>query len=333
MGLAKLTAALRLPSQLLEQAYVARARSRTKAAPPPLFILGHWRSGTTHLYNILAKSDHFAFVSPFATALPWDFLGIGRAMEPLLSRALPEHRYIDKISVGPESPQEDEIALANMTPLSFYHALYFPKAFDHFFQRGVFFDGVSKDEIRAWQDLLRTFYAKLMLRQPGRRLVIKNPVYTARATMLNAMWPDALFIHIHRDPAKVFVSMRNFYYRLFEQFALQRWDHVDVDEVVFATYERMMDQLIEQTARLPAERFIEIRYDRLQGDEIACLRQIYEQLGLSHFEQDRPAFQGYLDSIRGYQKNKFELPTDLRRRIESRWARFYDHWDYPREAG
>src|SRR6476661_4351039 len=28
---------------------------------PPLFVLGHWRSGTTHLHNLLAVDERFAF--------------------------------------------------------------------------------------------------------------------------------------------------------------------------------------------------------------------------------------------------------------------------------
>jgi hypothetical protein len=31
------------------------------AIPPPLFVLGHWRSGTTHLHNLLAVDRRFAF--------------------------------------------------------------------------------------------------------------------------------------------------------------------------------------------------------------------------------------------------------------------------------
>jgi hypothetical protein len=29
----------------------------------PLFILGHWRSGTTHLHNLLATDEPFAYPS------------------------------------------------------------------------------------------------------------------------------------------------------------------------------------------------------------------------------------------------------------------------------
>src|SRR3990167_1392276 len=88
---------------------------------PPVFILGHWRSGTTHLYNVMCKSGDWAFVPPVATGLPWDLFGLGRAFRPLLEKALPEHHYIDNIPVTPDSPQEDEIAIANISDLSFYH--------------------------------------------------------------------------------------------------------------------------------------------------------------------------------------------------------------------
>ncbi|MEL6212739.1 MAG: sulfotransferase, partial [Pseudomonadota bacterium] len=56
---------------------------------PPVFILGHWRSGTTHLYNIMTKSGSWGYVPPVATGLPWDLFGLARIARPLLERALP----------------------------------------------------------------------------------------------------------------------------------------------------------------------------------------------------------------------------------------------------
>ncbi|HXI88052.1 MAG TPA: sulfotransferase, partial [Parvularculaceae bacterium] len=235
----------------------------TAEMAPPIFILGHWRSGTTHLYNIMTKSGAFGYVPPVATGLPWDLFGLARAFGPLLERALPKHRFIDKIPVTPESPQEDEIAIANMSDLSFYHGIYFPRAFNQFLRRGLFFDDCSDAEIAAWRQTFSYLVRKLYLYQGRKPLLIKNPVYTARLAALLDMFPDAKFIHIHRNPYDVFVSMRNFYKKLFEEFALQGYSHVDIDETILEVYERMMRAIDKDSAGLPKTKFIELRYDEL----------------------------------------------------------------------
>lgn len=328
VAVAALASIGRLPASAIESLHVSGARLRAPLTQPPVFILGHWRSGTTHLYNVLSKSDAFAWVSPFATALPWDFLLLGRLLEPLLARALPEHRYIDRVAVERDSPQEDEIALANMTSLSFYHGLYFPERFQDYFDAGVFLDGCDRRRIESWKSTLRLLYDKLALRQPGRRLLIKNPVYTARVGLLRDMWPAARFIHIHRHPLEVFVSMRNFYRALFREFALQPWHHLDIDEIVFSGYERMMDTYLAQRDGLPEGALIEMRYEALQAEPMAELERLHRELDLPGFAAARPVFAGYLDSVRGYEKNRFEQPRDLAEAVAQRWARFYDRFGY-----
>ncbi|GAK32409.1 sulfotransferase family protein [Iodidimonas nitroreducens] len=317
----------RLPFSLIERGTLA-LRPKAGDHQAPIFILGHWRSGTTHLYNVLSKSDRFGYVSPFATALPWDFLLLGRALEPLLVKKLPEHRYIDRVRVDADSPQEDEIALANMSALSFYHGLYYPQKFDDYFQSGVFLDGVSAKERTQWEGILRLFYKKLSIAQPGRQLLIKNPVYTARPAQLRALWPDAKFIHIHRNPAKVFLSMRNFYQALFAQFALQDYGHLDIDEIILATYDRMMHNLRRETADLPAHQFHELSFDAFQADPMAEIGHIYDRLDMDGFAAARPVFERYLGSVADYQKNSFTAPPDLRQKLMDRWGDHIRHWGY-----
>ena len=42
---------------------------------PPLFVLGHWRSGTTHLHNLLAQDiDQFAYANTYQVINPHTFL-------------------------------------------------------------------------------------------------------------------------------------------------------------------------------------------------------------------------------------------------------------------
>lgn len=328
LAIAALVGVLKSPLSGLERVLVRERRSPFGVHTPPTFILGHWRSGTTHLYNVMSKASHWGFVSPFATALPWDFLVIGRLFGPLLAQALPSDRFIDSIPVEVDSPQEDEIGLANMTPLSFYHGLYFPSRFETFFNRGVFFDGVSARERTAWENTLRYYYDKLSIAADGKPLLIKNPVYTARPGQLRALWPDAKFIHIHRNPYKVFVSMRNFYARLFEEFALEPFGHLDIDAIILSSYTRMMERFSAETAGLPAHQFVEVSFETFQRNPLAELARIYDQLALPGYGEALPAFTRYLASVEGYQKNTYAFPVDVRERVAKSWAPFIERWSY-----
>ena len=109
-----------------------------------------------------------------------------------LERALPENRWIDRIPVTPTSPQEDEVGIASMTELSFYHGIYFPRRFDALIDRGLFFDGCAPADVARWETRFTYFLRKLNLQQPGRRLLIKNPVYTGRVAQLRRLFPDAI---------------------------------------------------------------------------------------------------------------------------------------------
>ncbi|GGY01629.1 sulfotransferase family protein [Litchfieldella qijiaojingensis] len=321
------SALVRTPFSLCERAWTA-ARTRHQEMPSPVFIVGHWRSGTTHLYNLLSRDPRFAFVSPLATGLPWDFCLLGRVLRPLLERALPEHRFIDQVKVASDAPQEDEIALASMQTLSFYHGLYFPQRLEWWFDRGVFFDGASVREIRCWRRQIRYFYRKHALMQPGRQLLIKNPVYTARVKELVRLWPDARFIHIHRNPYVVFQSTRHFYRKLLHELALQPYDESHLDELILSRYPRMMQRLIDDVAELPASHAVEIGFDTLEQAPLETLRGIYAALGLGSFTQVQPHVEAYLAELGEYRKNQYLFPPTDNQRVSERWRSFIEHWGY-----
>ncbi|MEA3276746.1 MAG: sulfotransferase, partial [Pseudomonadota bacterium] len=326
--LALTAALLRWPFSTVEK-LVVRARSpEDRTMPPPVFIVGHWRSGTTHLYNLLSRSPDFAYVDPVATALPWDFLGLARGVRPLLNRALPDDRFIDQVQVRPDSPQEDEIALANMQPLSFYHALYFPRRFRDNLDSGLFFDQCTEAQIERWKWSIRHLYRKLHLKQPGKRLLVKNPVYTARVALLNALWPGAKFIHIYRNPYVVFQSTRNFYRALFKELSLQPYDQVAVDQAILETYPRMNEALLRDIAHLDPDQVVEVRFEELEENPLSEIERIYSTLALEGLEASRKAFDDYLQSIGDYRKNRYTYAAEDNDRVRLHWKPFIERWGY-----
>jgi omega-hydroxy-beta-dihydromenaquinone-9 sulfotransferase len=264
-----------------------------------------------------------------AVGLPWDMLGLGALLRPLFRRVLPADRLVDRVAVEPDSPQEDEIALANMQPLSYFYAVYFPRRLAEHVARGLLLEGCSPAELELWSRRHRYFLAKVSLDQGGRRLLVKNPVYTSRISLLRMIWPDAQFVHIHRDPRRVFVSTVHFWRTLLAWLALQKYDHVDVERLVLETYPRIMSALLEQAAGLPPNRFVEVAFERFEREPMNELERIYERLGLPGLEEARPRFEAYLRRVRSYTKNRYNPAPETIRLVERAWAPFVTLWGDP----
>lgn len=323
-----MTATLRWPFSAYERWRVEQTAVSEAATDAPIFIVGHWRSGTTFLYNVLSRSPQFAYLSPLSTGLPWDFLTLGALLRPLLEKALPKGRFIDQVPVNPDSPQEDEIALASMQPVSFYHGLYFPKNFSRNFDAGIFFDDCSELEKATWCWSMKHLCKKLQIQNPGRQLLIKNPVYTARIQRLLNLWPEAKFIHIYRNPYIVYQSTLNFYQKLFRQLALQPFEHLDMESKILESYPRMMNALLTDTAELPNHQFVELQFEVFEAHPMKALRQIYSQLELANWELAEPHFHAYLADQKSYRKNQYSFQPETMERVRTCWHPFIRRWNY-----
>ncbi|MBV8613928.1 MAG: sulfotransferase, partial [Acetobacteraceae bacterium] len=232
-----------------------------------------------------------------------------------------------------DSPQEDELALANMTPLSYYHGIYFPRALETNFDRGLFLDACPETQTEAWTRALRQYVAKMTLHQGHRPLLIRNPVYSTRIPLLRALWPEARFIHIHRNPYAVYDSSRRMFATLLRELALQDAPF-DVDALVLRTYPRLMARLLDDAATLPGGSFAEIRFETFRQAPLRELERVFRELGLPGFSEARAGFSRYLESVNGYRTAAHRLPPAELERVAGSWRYFIDRWGYdvPRDA-
>ena len=92
----------------------------------PIFILGHWRSGTTLLHELLVLDERHTCPNTYACYTPRHFL-VSRYLVPWwLKFLMPSRRPMDNMKVGWDRPQEDEFALCNMGIPSPYMVFAFP---------------------------------------------------------------------------------------------------------------------------------------------------------------------------------------------------------------
>ena len=275
-------AILRSPFCAAESIRVERRLKNATLDPPPVFIIGHWRSGTTLLHNLMSRDPAFCFPTITDALRPYDFFPspfepISRA---ILTRALPATRPMDDLPLQAGLPQEDEIALAAMGAPSLFNCFYFPTGMSRVFAREVLLEGLTDAQASRWRRSLRYYLCKLALLSRGRRLLIKNPAHGARVAELRKLFPGAKFIHIHRDPLEVIASTRKLYRALLPLLALQDYDLAEVEEHIAWSYPRMMDRILAQTAALPGQQLAEISFPALLRDPVAAIKDLYARLDL-----------------------------------------------------
>jgi len=326
-----LSAIARLPFSLADQVKLKKCQSNIIDVKNPVIIVGYWRSGTTHLHNLLGSSSRFGIITPLASGIPGEILTLGTWFESILEKALPETREIDRVKVTAKSPQEDEIPMANRQLLSVFHALYFPANFSKLFEKSVFIENAGKTEIEQWQKSLVQFWKKISLHQKGKRLLIKNPVYTGRIKEILELFPDVKIVHIYRNPYRVYPSSVRYFENMLNKLALQYYDPDEIEPVVQNSYPRMLNRLYKDVERLPSNRFAEVKFEELDNNPLPVLKTVYHKLNLSGWTDDKKAISNYLDSISEYKKNRYETDKNLAKKVEKHWGEFIRRWGYEPE--
>jgi hypothetical protein len=292
--------------------------------PAPLFVLGIWRSGTTHLHNLLARDARFAFGNTYEVLCPHTFLFTESWHAPMLQPFMPETRPMDNVRSSLWEPQEDESALA-ACGISFVLEMAFPRMRDHF-HRYLTLRDLTPAELDAWKASFMTFLRKLTLKH-RRPLVLKSPGHTARIRILLEMFPNAKFVHIHRNPFDVYQSTEHTWRKIQPIWALQSGG--PEPEHLIRDYRDLYEAFFEERALIPEGNYCEVAYEQLVADQLGEMRRIYETLNLPEFEQFEPDLKEYLASIAGYSRNPFpELSTEMRDRLAAAWSRCFEEWGY-----
>jgi hypothetical protein len=312
----------------LESLFYRQTVARTEI-PAPLFIIGHWRSGTTLLHNLLALDRQFAAPNLFQTVFPSHFLVSEPILAPLTKWLLPSKRTMDDIPVtGWDIPQEDEIGICLLSLLSPYLMLAFPENRD-VYAPYLDLQSVPDRVIEKWKEVFVNYLQKLMVRNPGRRLLLKSPSHTYRIRLLLELFPDARFVHIVRNPYQVISSSIHLRQVTFVDNALHPPDFSHIEDDVLALYETCFERLDEDLSQIPPGRCHEVRMEDLEADIPGELRRIFEKLELAPSAELEGTLASRLPALKKHRKNVFEISPRLRRRIDDCCRPIFDRYGYP----
>ncbi len=305
----------------------------THIEQPPVFIIGHWRSGTTLMHELISLDERFAFPSNFEAFVPQHFLLTRHLMYPLVNLLMPGKRPMDSMTMNASSPQEDDFALCSYGAPTPYLRIAFPnnKGDDHL---QLDPDLVDQSDARSDGELLQRsltqFYKSLTLRYPGKRLVLKSPPHTSRIAQLAKWFPEAKFVHVSRHPHKL-VSSTMRLWRLLDEihgFQLANYDDQWLKNYVFQCQALMYDSYFRHRDALPENQLAEIRFEDLIQSPAATLEQVYQQLELGDFDTARPAVEQYFADRKGHRTNPVELDAELMAEIDSHWQPYAEAFGY-----
>lgn len=326
-----LSTLLTSPLRFCERICYGRAVRAATIHPSPIFILGHWRTGTTHLHNLICQDKNFGYLSTFQAFAPgFSLMGEKTIKQPLARIARRRHptREIDNIPLSFDAPEEEDLAVANLSPYSFLHLYSFPKQAPYFFQRYVLFQDLPEREFLEWKEIYLTIMRKATLSAGGKQLVIKNCADTGRVKTLLDLFPRAKFIHICRNPYDVFRSTLFLYRTILPRSQVQEVSPEQVEAYILRFYALLMKRYLADKALIPQGNLVELKFEDLETDPLDQLRNIYSGLGLTGFAQAKPAFQAYIDSVAGYEKNKLTATDEIIDKVNQHWRFAFDEWGY-----
>jgi sulfotransferase family protein len=235
----------------------------------PIFVVGCGRSGTTLVQDLLSHHPDLAWISKYTDRWPM----------------LPQLALLSRVKL--------------LSPLRYRQSYLLPapregyRAWDHWDPREL----TDRDRPLTEADAgplerarIRRL-AELHIRYQGaKRFLNKNTRNSRRIRYLDAIFPDALFIHVLRDPRAVVASLLKVHFwpdlPLWWQDGMtprQMTSHGRPAPAVAAEHwRRSVERLLDDARTLSPSRYFELRYETLVADPVAAMEDVCGFAGLRH---------------------------------------------------
>jgi hypothetical protein len=313
--------------RLFEQAMNGENIARAELAGPPVFILGYWRSGTTHLHNLLSLDPAFTCPTAYQVMFPHHFVYSQPWGVKLFNYLSPGKRPMDNVAFYGNTPHEEEMALAALTGVSPYMRVLFPETASGGYS-AVDPGQLPPGALGEWQEAFRLFMKKLSFSK-GKRIVLKSPPHLGRIPILLDLFPGAKFVHITRNPYEVYQSFQKNWRRGHALSHLQKPDPRVIDEVILSWYKQLFALYERDRGLIPPGDLCELRFEDLEKTPRQCLEKIYQELSLPGFDRFWAKAAVYLEGLADYQKNTYTLTAEVRAKVNRHWGFNFERYGYP----
>lgn len=325
---------LQEPLRILEEVNYAKALRDHRISKDPIFIIGHWRSGTSFLQYLLGRDEQFAYMNKFQVVFPDIFLYSESFLKPFISK-IPKRFNLTKdaknmsINLDLDSPSEIEIALSTMiSPASLHWAHIFPEQARRYFDKFLFLERIKKPEITRLKQDYRHLIKKVSLKNKGKQLIIKSPGNAARISFLLDLYPNAKFIFIHRNPYDTFYSSKKLWNTLLDNLALQQISEAEMEKEIIRTYPKLISSYLQQRKQVPGDQLVELRFEEFIDDPVPELAKVYDSLNLKGFNAAKIRFKRFIEHNNSGRSSNYRYEDNVVDRINTEWDVAFQEWEY-----
>jgi len=295
--------------------------------PPPIFILGWPRTGTTFLHTLLA-------CDPAHRTLPyWE------SFDPVPPREGPDRRpeKLERMLRQLERFAPDYHAIHPMAAhtaeecVALFMNVFRSLQLDIQYRVPGYVDWLLRQDARiAYAAYRRQLQLVQHHRPHGERFVLKDPTHLVHLGTLLELFPDARFVFTHRDPGRALSSICSLYAHTRAIFSDDVDAHAIGREILNGYWPRALERAFELRETLPAGRVADVRYRDLTQDPLGTAERLYRDLGLALDEPARRAMQNFLSrrasqsaAVHEHEAEGFGLAAEaLRERFADYCARF-----------
>lgn len=249
----------------------------------PIFVVGLPRTGTTLLHNLLARTPGLRAWKLWELRNPVrderadaqviaDTQGV---VEALYGR-VPAFRAIHPLHA--EWPDECSWLMRHAFSSLVWSLQYHVPGYRDWM--------CTHDQSAAYADF-KLWLQVLRARDPGGRLVLKDPCHLWHLDALLSTFPDATIVHLHRDPAEAIPSLASLCHTLHGMDSSITNPRQSGAEVL-ALAEAGKRAVAAARQRWPESRLLDLSYRTLVSDPLASLRDLLATLGHDAPDLDPP---------------------------------------------
>ncbi|WP_430810754.1 MULTISPECIES: sulfotransferase family protein [unclassified Carboxylicivirga] len=295
----------------------------------PVFILGHWRSGTTFLHNVLAKDPQFGYNTTYQTIFTNAMVWGQPFFKAIMKQIMPDRRPTDNLELKVDQPQEEEFAFSNVMPVSFYNFWFFPRETMNYCDKYLLFNDITDYEKEQFKTEFIRLIKTSLYNTGGKRFLSKNPPHTGRVKDLLEIFPNAKFIYLVRNPYTVFESTRDYFSNVIKPLKLQEFSDAELEQNILRVYQLMAEAYEKDKQLIPHGNLFELRFEDFEKDPYNLTKSIYSELGIDGFDAASHSIKAYIDNKKGHKKNAYAYASDTIQKVNANWKFALEKWNYP----